>query len=102
MIEGDLVEIDPNEMQFLPPIQTILRFGKKQSLTDVGATLPVRLGIGLTAIGTVELWLESQTSDHKWQLEFQLRSASGQDSAVVQTGLSARDETFEKGYLEEA
>lgn len=99
--EGDLVEIDPIEMQLLPPIQTVLRFGRKQT-TEVGATLPVRLGIRLTAIGTVELWLESQTSEHQWTLEFQLRSATGQDPHLVQSKQAVRDETFEKGYLEEA
>lgn len=100
--EGDLVHIDPIEMQILPPIQTILRFGRKQVQSEVESTLPVRLGIRLTVIGTVELWLESQASEHKWQLEFQLRSATGQDSTLLQTEQSSRDETFEKGYLEEA
>lgn len=100
--EGDLIDIDPLEMQTLPPIQTILRFGRKQMQAEAGETLPVRLGIRLTAIGTVELWLDSQTSDHKWTLEFQLRSATGQDSAPLQSTQNMRDETFEKSYLEEA
>lgn len=100
--EGDLVEIDPMEMQALPPIQTILRFGRKQIDSESGSTLPVLLGIRLTAIGTVELWLESQTSEHKWQLEFQLRSATGQDASPMQKGQAVHDEMFEKGYLEEA
>lgn len=100
--EGDLIDIDPVEMQTLPPIQTILRFGRKQMQTEADSTLPVRLGIRLTEIGTVELWLDSQTSEHRWQLEFQLRSATGQDPALLQPGKASRDETFEKGYLEEA
>lgn len=100
--QGDLVNIDPVEMQMLPPIQTVLRFGRKHMQAEAGSTLPVRLAMRLTAIGTVELWLESQTSEHRWQLEFQLRSATGQDSALLQTGQMPRDETFEKGYLEEA
>lgn len=100
--EGDLVEIDPIEMQALPPIQTILRFGRRQLESEPGLTLPVRLGIRLTAIGTVEIWLESQTSEHQWQLEFQLRSATGQDTLPVEKGQTGRDEIFEKGHLEEA
>jgi molecular chaperone DnaK (HSP70) len=101
--QGDLVNIDFEEMQALPSIQTILRFGRKQqSQSDSSATLPVRLGIRLTAIGTVELWLESQTSEHKWQLEFQLRSVTGQDTTPLQKEQALRDETFEKGYLEAA
>lgn len=101
--EGDLVPLDPTEMQILPPIQTILRFGRKQGQTETEMTLPVRLGIRLTAIGTVELWLKSQTSEHQWALEFQLRSATGQDSVLLPARQEAfSDETFEKGYLEEA
>lgn len=100
--EGDLVNIDPTEMQTLPPIQTILRFGRKQMQAEAESTLPVCLGIRLSEIGTLELWLDSQTSEHRWQLEFQLRSATGQDASLLQTAQVPRDETFEKGYLEEA
>lgn len=102
--EGDLVDIDPIEMQMLPSIQTILRFGRKQLQTqaETELTLPVRLGIRLTAIGTVELWLDSQTSDHQWNLEFQLRSATGQDVSGQLAEPNLQDETFEKGYLEAA
>ena len=71
--EGDLIDIDPLEMQPLPPIQTILRFGRKQMPANGRNDVPVRLGIRLTAIGTVEMWLDSQTSEHRWQLEFQLK-----------------------------
>jgi molecular chaperone DnaK (HSP70) len=100
--EGDRIDIDPMEMQALPPIQTILRFGRKQVQTESETTLPVRLGIRLTAIGTIELWLESETTERKWTLEFQLRSATGQEPALFQTTHIPRDETFERGYLEEA
>lgn len=100
--QGTLVEIDPTEIQELPPIQTILRFGRKQTQTETDSTLPVRLGIRLTAIGTIEMWLDSQTSDHKWTLEFQLRSATGQDAPLAQSMSIVQDEMFEKGYLDEA
>lgn len=99
--EGDLIEIDSNEMQPLPPIQTILRFGKKQTQAE-NETIPVCLLIRLTEIGTVEMWLESQISEHRWQLEFQLRSVQGQDSSFVQSDMFLKDVTFEKGYLEKA
>lgn len=99
--EGDLIDIDPIEMQMLPPIQTILRFGRKTE-SESGLTLPVRLGIRLTAIGTIELWLESQKSQHKWQLEFQMRSATGQDTVSNQEKATTTNQTFEVGYLDEA
>ena len=97
--EGELIDIDPLEMQPLPQIQTILRFGKKKEESD--ELLPVKLGIRLTAIGTVELWLESQKSDHKWSLEFQLRSATGQEPAMQQQPQNQKNETFETRVLEE-
>lgn len=100
--EGDLIDIDPAEMQALPPIQTLLRFGRKQIDSETEMTLPVRLSIKLTAIGTVELWLESQKSEHQWQLEFQLRSATGQDTPYIEQGKITKNETFEAGYLDEA
>jgi len=98
--EGDLVHIDPVEMQSLAPIQTLLRFGKKQrDDADEATPLLVRLGIRLTAVGTVELWLESQTTPHQWQMEFQVSSMQVRS---MQTAQEARDEIFEKGYLEGA
>lgn len=101
--EGDLVEIDSNEMQALPPIRTILRFGKKQGQGEQEAILPVRIGIRLTEIGTVELWLESQQSEHQWALEFQLRSATGQETVNADSSVGeSSDETYSKGSLKEA
>lgn len=100
--EGDFIEIDPIEMQALSPIQTILRFGRKQGESESCSIIPVRLGIRLTAIGTIELWLESQKSEHKWQLEFQMRSATGQDSVSIQEDPITHNQTFEVGYLDEA
>ncbi|WP_068467492.1 hsp70 family protein [Candidatus Protochlamydia phocaeensis] len=101
--EGEIIEIQEEEMQRLPPIQTILRFGRKQTDQEEQQTIPVRLGIRLTAVGTLELWVESQKTDHRWNLEFQLRSASGQDHNLMNnTRAKQQDETFEKGYLQEA
>lgn len=98
--EGDLVQVEEEEMQKLPPIQTILKFGRKSAEAD--QSIPVRLGIQLTAIGTVELWLESVKSDHRWNLEFQLRSASGQDNSLISSDKKEKDETYEAGFLSEA
>lgn len=99
--EGELVMIDPVEMQSLPLIQTLLRFGRGKTMEGEATIIPIRLGIRLTPIGTIEMWLDSEKSEHRWALEFQLRSASGQDSAPLQTAFK-EDEMFELGYLEEA
>lgn len=100
--EGSIVEIDEQEIQRLPPIQTVLRYGKKQIVEKIDQNIPVQLVIKLTPIGTVEIWLESQNTEHRWNLEFQLRSASGQDNSMIALEKKQQDETFEAGYLEEA
>lgn len=97
--EGELLDIGLEEMQLLPPIQTILRFGRHLAKEEE-KMIPVRLGIRLTAIGTLELWLESEQSSHRWDLEFQLRPAMGREGQR-QTS-SMQDEIFAKGHLEEA
>jgi molecular chaperone DnaK (HSP70) len=98
--QGDLVEIDPQEMQSLPPIQTILRFGKKTETTSESETIPAFLAVRLTAIGTLELWLESQKSSHQWILEFQVRSASGQAETPLDSQKPRSEEIFSQGELE--
>ncbi|MBA4368866.1 MAG: molecular chaperone DnaK [Desulfobacterium sp.] len=66
---GDIVQID-DSFSTLPPIQTIVQFGKK----GVKTTLPVTIEADYTEIGTLSLWCSSQISKHRWQLQFQLRS----------------------------
>ncbi|MCB1112025.1 MAG: Hsp70 family protein [Chlamydiia bacterium] len=90
---GDLVAIDEEELHCLPPIHTVLRFGKKE------AVIPVTLKIALTEIGTLELWLDSQNTEHRWSLEFQLKRATGQEDALGAIGAARKDETFDENYL---
>ncbi len=80
---GTVLEINEEEIQVLAPIQTLLRFGKKQR-AETQQKIPVRLGIALTALGTVEIWLKSQTTSHRWTLEFQIRTATGQEQQLKQ------------------
>lgn len=100
--EGELIDIDPLELQPLPPILTLLRFQKKKMLETAEMTIPVKLGIKLTPIGTVEMWLDSCNSEHRWQLEFQLKSAEGDDVSIETASEKTTNDTFEKGYLDEA
>jgi PAS domain-containing protein len=83
---GDLVHLAPEEITELPPIRTVLRFGKG----SVGR-IPVRLGVHLTEIGTLELWCYAQESDHRWQLAFDVRQsaegADGQQGEILDQGL---------------
>jgi len=70
---GEVFEYAPGTLTSMPPIRTVLRFGRK--LADT--TLPVGLEVRLTEIGTLELWCRSRTTDHRWRLEFRLRDAPG-------------------------
>jgi molecular chaperone DnaK (HSP70) len=76
---GDVVEYAPGTLTAMPPIRTVLRFGRK--LADT--TLPVRVEVRLTEIGTLELWCRSRTTDHRWRLEFRLRDAPGAAPAAA-------------------
>ncbi|MCG2789181.1 MAG: hsp70 family protein [Actinomycetia bacterium] len=67
---GDLVEID-DSLTSLPPIQTVVQYGKK----GVKTRIPVRIESDYTEMGTLALWCRSLISNHRWKLQFQLRDA---------------------------
>jgi len=94
---GEVVTVD-EELQPLPPIHTMLRFGKRESCDAIAATLEATL----TPVGTVELWLKALKSDHRWRLEFQLRSSSGHEDALAFVAKGRQDETFDATYTEQA
>jgi molecular chaperone DnaK (HSP70) len=100
--QGDLIPIHSEEMQLLPPIHTILRFGKALLTESVKEKIPVQLGVALTEIGTLSLWLQSQKTNHRWTLDFQLRQESGQNNSLAVLGDVRRDETFDVSFLKEA
>jgi len=80
---GDVVDADA--LATLPPLRTVLRFGRKLQET----ALPVHVEVRLTEIGTLEVWCRSRTTDHRWRLEFRLRESAdtrptpGADAALV-------------------
>ncbi|MFI5395342.1 MAG: Hsp70 family protein [Candidatus Binatia bacterium] len=66
---GQLVSAERESLTELPPIRTVLRFGKKMA----ARTIPVHVMARLTEVGTLEAWCRSLTTDHRWRLQFQLR-----------------------------
>lgn len=101
--KGDLIDILPEEMQMLPPILTVLRFGKKQIAESSQESVPVKMQIRLTPVGTIEIALKSTSTDNQWTLEFQLKTSSGQEDALATISRAAAvGQTFEKGFLDEA
>lgn len=100
---GDLIEINPEELQLLPPIHTALRFGSRQRQKDVDQeSIPVHVHAHLNAIGTLELWLKSLTTDHTWSLQFQLRNAAGQENSLAVFEKRAADELLDSSLLDAA
>jgi molecular chaperone DnaK (HSP70) len=94
---------DRDEVRALPPLMTVLRYGKRSRRVPLG----VRLRVSFTETGTLELWCESRESDHRWRLAFSLRgadddalsldtaspgagAAGGDDAALVSSEAMAR------------
>src|SRR5262249_36849122 len=71
-----LVTLSRDAFTPLPPIRTVLRFGRKLD----ERTLPVQLESQLTEIGTLALWCRSRTTEHRWRLEFRLRDTVGAEA----------------------
>lgn len=90
--QGDIVEVQEEEFHQLPPIHTVIRFGKTEE------KIPVHVLIRLTEIGTLEIWLQSQKTDHKWKLEFQLESEAGHEASKKTTVLQP-DELVDRELL---
>ncbi|HEX8200632.1 MAG TPA: Hsp70 family protein, partial [Isosphaeraceae bacterium] len=70
---GDFVPADPDSIRELPPLQGLMRVGRKARAEQV----PVRLEARVTEVGTVELWCRSRTDDRRWRLQIQLRGPGG-------------------------
>jgi molecular chaperone DnaK (HSP70) len=71
---GDVITFSSEEQKQLhlhAPLHAVLRFGKAGE-----RLVPVKLGAKLTEVGTLEIWAESKTSEHRWRLQFELRKAA--------------------------
>ncbi len=66
---GQLLRLPPDQVLTLPPLQTVLRGGKRAGTKNVPVTLMSRL----SAIGTMELFCVAKEGDNRWKLEFNLR-----------------------------
>jgi len=98
---GDLVVVEKAALVPLPPIRTLLRFGKKTGERQ----LPVRIGACLTELGTLDLFCFSKETEHRWRLEFQLRDAmaspadegAGRPSGTIEDRGVTIDESIVEG-----
>ncbi len=91
---GDVVCLPESEVTTLPPIRTVLRYGKK----GTARTLPVQLATRLTEVGTLELWCHSLHSPHRWQLQFDVRQEGEPQEEVP----GHPEETLDANVIEQA
>jgi hypothetical protein len=66
---GQVLTVPEDSLLQLPPLYTLLRFGKKGDVRKI----PVYLCARLTEVGTVELACHSRDTDHRWRLQFKIR-----------------------------
>ncbi|MBL8816003.1 MAG: Hsp70 family protein [Planctomyces sp.] len=85
---GAVIDVDAEQMTSLPPIRTVLTTRRKGDQDIVSARISARL----TEIGTLELWCEQTDGSRRWQLQFDVRSATEtdrltHDGLAEQTGI---------------
>jgi molecular chaperone DnaK (HSP70) len=96
---GDLVVADPDSIRELPPLQSLMRVGRKAKAERV----PVSLAARVTEVGTVELWCQSRTDDRRWRLQIQLRGPAGQPGPrVAVTGQETDRVVIEQSVVDAA
>ncbi len=80
---GQVIPFDPEQLSSLPPIRTVLTTRKRGE----NATVDAKLSATLTEIGTLELWCEQADGSRRWQLQFDVRSATETDR-IAHTGMA--------------
>lgn len=83
---GDVIAVD-DTFTALPPVQTVIEFGKKGKQTSI----PVKIEGEYTEMGTLSLWCRSENTPHRWQLQFQLRDSSALSDVADRTILETSD-----------
>ena len=87
---GALLDLDPATLVEMPPISTVLRFGRSLAARSIA----VHLRAVLTETGTLELWCLSRQTDHRWRLNFDLRARERTpDAAAVARDLAEESES---------
>jgi hypothetical protein len=88
---GMAVRLDArrDELHAHAPLVSVLRFGKRTRQVE----LPVHVSLRFTELGTLELWLHSRDTEHRWRLQFQVRSPAAESGpAAGEDDAAARDE----------
>ena len=87
---GNVITVD-DSITPLPPLHTIIKFGKKAK----ERSLPVRIEAHYTEMGTLALSCRSIASPHRWKFQFQLREKARNISV-------ADEEVLEQQLIDQA
>lgn len=74
VVEFAAPDVESGELHAHAPLHAVIRFGKKAE----ERLIPVKLGVRLTEVGTLEIWAESKVSEHRWRLQFELRKKAAE------------------------
>lgn len=80
-----VTEAEKGELIELPPIRTILRFGRRAGSTRI----PVSLRARVNEFGTLDVWCVSRKTPHRWKLAFHLRGGTEAQAPVPPGGVGA-------------
>jgi molecular chaperone DnaK (HSP70) len=95
---GALVAADPDSIRELPPLQSLMRVGRKAKAERV----PVSLAARVTEVGTIELWCQSRTDVRRWRLQIQLRGPADQAARTTVAGEETDRVIIEQSELDAA
>jgi molecular chaperone DnaK (HSP70) len=93
---GDIITAEKEEFIELPPIRTVLHFGKKSG----SVRIPVSLGIRVNEFGTLDVWCESKKTPHRWKLAFHLRAVA--DEMGISLQKEGMEHTLDESAIAEA
>ncbi len=80
---GQLLHVSPEQLRRLPPLQTVLRAGKRGGTGP--KRVPVTLAARTTAIGTLELSCVAKDGGARWRLEFSTRDMVPEEEDTDET-----------------
>jgi len=93
---GELVTINQEEFVPLPPLTTVLKFGRKSGIKEI----PVEVEVYLSEVGVLETYCRSLETPHRWRLQFNLRAETA--SEEVPEGVIIKKEAQQELPVDEA
>lgn len=95
---GDLVAADPDSIRELPPLQGLMRVGRKAKAERAAVNLAARV----TEVGTIELWCQARSDDRRWRLQIQLRGPAESRPRGTVAGADVDRIVVEQGVIDAA